>query len=104
MRNTVVTHVRGPCLPESPALSGRITGSVPSFTSRQKRVNGLPRAVKRPSGREKPAAAGRTVVPGRSPEEVTHEERCAMADLLYAVLLIAVFTALALTLRGLEKL
>ncbi|MBB2935992.1 hypothetical protein FHX82_003046 [Amycolatopsis bartoniae] len=35
---------------------------------------------------------------------MTHEERCGMADLLYAVLLIAVFAALALTLRGLEKL
>ncbi|MGA6168392.1 hypothetical protein [Amycolatopsis magusensis] len=31
-------------------------------------------------------------------------ERCELADLLYAVLLIGVFVVLALTLRGLEKL
>ena len=35
---------------------------------------------------------------------VTRCERCEVADLLYAVLLIAVFGILAVTLRGLEKL
>ncbi len=35
---------------------------------------------------------------------MTRYERCEVADLLYAVLLIAVFAVLALTLRGLEKL
>lgn len=35
---------------------------------------------------------------------VTCPERCLVADLLYAVLLIGVFVVLALTLRGLEKL
>jgi hypothetical protein len=31
-------------------------------------------------------------------------ERCLVADLLYALLLIGIFLVLALTLRGLEKL
>ncbi|GAA4658013.1 hypothetical protein GCM10023214_56800 [Amycolatopsis dongchuanensis] len=44
------------------------------------------------------------MVAGRSPDPVTHTGRCEVADLLYAVLLIAVFAVLALTLRGLEKL
>jgi hypothetical protein len=35
---------------------------------------------------------------------VTRRGRCAMADLLYAVLTIGIFAVLALTLRGLEKL
>lgn len=35
---------------------------------------------------------------------VTCFERCLVADLLYALLLIGVFVVLALTLRGLEKL
>jgi hypothetical protein len=35
---------------------------------------------------------------------VTRRERCTVADLLYAVLMIGVFVVLALTLRGLEKL
>ena len=40
----------------------------------------------------------------RSPNPVTRLERCPVADLLYAVLLIGVFVVLALALRGLEKL
>ena len=40
----------------------------------------------------------------RSPTGVTCAERCLVADLLYAVLLIGIFVVLALTLRGLEKL
>jgi hypothetical protein len=39
-----------------------------------------------------------------SPKAVTCSERCLVADLLYAVLLIGIFVVLALTLRGLEKL
>jgi hypothetical protein len=35
---------------------------------------------------------------------VTRLERCLVADLLYVVLILAVFVALALTLRGLERL
>ncbi|WP_281356632.1 hypothetical protein [Amycolatopsis anabasis] len=35
---------------------------------------------------------------------VTRCERCTVADLLYAALLIGVFVILALTLRGLERL
>jgi hypothetical protein len=35
---------------------------------------------------------------------VTRFERCQLADLLYAVLMIGIFAVLALTLRGLEKL
>jgi hypothetical protein len=35
---------------------------------------------------------------------VTCPERCQVADLLYAVLLIGIFVVIALALRGLEKL
>ena len=67
-------------------------------------VNGCQERIKTPS------AAGRDEVPEphservRSPNPVTRLERCPVADLLYAVLLIGVFVVLALALRGLEKL
>jgi hypothetical protein len=35
---------------------------------------------------------------------VTCPERCLVADLLYAVLMIGIFVVIALALRGLEKL
>lgn len=42
--------------------------------------------------------------PDGHPIRVTLPERCLVADLLYAVLLIGVFLVLAGVLRGLEKL
>ncbi|SEP51610.1 hypothetical protein SAMN04489732_116153 [Amycolatopsis saalfeldensis] len=63
-------------------------------------------------GVKEPSAAARRPGPGPQsdgtsaghPTRVTCLERCLVADLLYAVLLIGVFVVLALTLRGLEKL
>jgi hypothetical protein len=46
----------------------------------------------------------RRVAPVVVTSRVTRRERCTVADLLYAVLMIGVFVVLALTLRGLEKL
>jgi hypothetical protein len=46
----------------------------------------------------------RTVAPVEVTSRVPRRGRCAMADLLYAVLTIGIFVVLALTLRGLEKL
>lgn len=46
----------------------------------------------------------RTVGVVRSPKGVTCVERCLVADLLYAVLMIGIFVVLALALRGMEKL
>ncbi|MFI5588885.1 hypothetical protein ACIA5G_27785 [Amycolatopsis sp. NPDC051758] len=50
------------------------------------------------------ALGGRTVASSLVTGPVTCLERCLVADLLYAVLLIGVFVVLALALRGLEKL
>ena len=57
--------------------------------------------------RQLPSMTGderRTVGVVRSPKGVTCVERCLVADLLYAVLMIGIFVVLALALRGMEKL
>ncbi|GAB3385079.1 hypothetical protein GCM10027360_70200 [Amycolatopsis echigonensis] len=79
---------------------------VARVTGRQDRVN-APR-----SPRQGPVRRGmRTVAPTAQwlstdghPCRVTLPERCLVADLLYALLLIGVFAVLAGVLRGLEKL
>jgi hypothetical protein len=80
--------------------------AVVGVTRRQERVNGRTDGVKEPS------APARLPGPGPQsdgtsaghPTRVTCLERCLVADLLYAILLIGVFVVLGLTLRGLEKL
>jgi len=73
-------------------------------TGHQEAVKAPDRGIKTPSDRGRDglyqAQCGEVLVT----DGVTCPERCLVADLLYAVLLIGVFVVLALTLRGLEKL
>ncbi|WP_410591696.1 hypothetical protein [Amycolatopsis sp. lyj-23] len=73
-------------------------------TGHQGRVKACQERIKAPSADAARAARSRRVTSSRSPNPVTCPERCPVADLLYAVLLIGVFVVLALVLRGLEKL
>jgi hypothetical protein len=70
----------------------------------QERVNARENGVRRPSAQLNGYRPRPHSVAGAVTGRVTRYGRCEMADLLYAVLLIAVFAVLALTLRGLEKL
>lgn len=73
-------------------------------TARQGRVNGRDRGIKRASARVDYPLRQAQCCAVLVAKGVTCPERCLVADLLYAVLLIGVFVVLALTLRGLEKL
>ncbi|MFJ8819144.1 hypothetical protein [Amycolatopsis thermoflava] len=104
MRNTVVTQLTGNCLLDSSALTGWISRSVAGCTRTSRTRKSAPKrrqgAVIQTRRRDIRAQA----VTGAVTDRVTRAGRCEVADLLYAVLLIAVFAVLALTLRGLEKL
>ncbi|WP_143047232.1 hypothetical protein [Amycolatopsis xylanica] len=72
------------------------------ITGHQDRVNGREQRIK-----EALAALDHAALRAhccRVARWVTRQERCTVADLLYAILLIGVFVVLALTLRGLERL
>jgi hypothetical protein len=73
-------------------------------TKRQGRVNGHVRGVKEASDVVDDLGCAPHSGRVRSPKGVTCAERCLVADLLYAVLMIGIFVVLALALRGLEKL
>ncbi|GAA1032501.1 hypothetical protein GCM10009565_78040 [Amycolatopsis albidoflavus] len=79
---------------------------VARVTGRQDRVN-APRSP-RQGGVRRGCSPSATTAQWHStdghPGRVTLSERCLVADLLYALLLIGVFAVLAGVLRGLEKL
>ncbi|EFL05835.1 predicted protein [Streptomyces sp. AA4] len=99
---------------KSPTNYGQLSGSltrmaldaVARVTGRQDRVN-APRSRRQGGvrrGCSPSATAAEWLSTDGRPWRVTLPERCLVADLLYALLLIGVFAVLAGVLRGLEKL
>ena len=102
MCNTVVTL--GRCLLDSSAVTGWVSLTVAGRTRTsitRKRARRARQSAVSPPG---DGGIRAHAVTGAVTDRVTQVGRCDVADLLYAVLLIAVFAVLALTLRGLERL